>query len=659
MPTLTASFSGFVNGDTAASLSVQPVLSTVATAASHVGSYAKTASGAADSDYTISYLDGKLTVNAANLTITADNVTKTFGSAVPTLTATFSGFVNGDTADSLAVQPLLTTNATAASPVGSYAISVSLAVDPDYVIDVVDGILTININPGIAAPLIGFADNQAITLTLGTTLTIQSNVSLVFSNSSGITSNLSFTWTVRSSDGTPLQTTSDPDLSFTPTAVGAYSITLAVRDDNGGSDQKTLLLTVFPESTTITVVEPGEFQELIAFANATIAAIRNDTTLSAQQQAQQITEIVAQQALLTPSLAGTSFIIWVFDPVDFVITNATGGEVSYTQSGGFVNTWGPNVTFSGAGANELVVIPVHSAGTYSLELIGVGTGEYRAGVSFVSAAGEVTTQAFGGTLVNNSNTVSVLDFGASESGTPVFNTGGQAMISAAGGTAPTSTLLGRGVLAFADDAARAIQQLSQTRESAGGKTRLFRPFAQALDTVTRTGGRFLKEIRNALESPLKDLLPQKLLPEVKLDSSVETKVLDMFWGNLGQRTLGIPTNLFRFMDRLTNGIPAAGEPATDQGARVPDQGHKQQQPAAEQPGNQKPAVQPQPAGVPQAGVPRSDATRKIAAAPVPAVLLQPAPVDIGIKSAAKAKADVPDAESQGDSDAGTDSESGE
>ena len=47
--------------------------------------FAITASGAADSDYTISYVAGTLTVDPAGLTITADDKTKTYGAANPAL----------------------------------------------------------------------------------------------------------------------------------------------------------------------------------------------------------------------------------------------------------------------------------------------------------------------------------------------------------------------------------------------------------------------------------------------------------------------------------------------------------------------------------------------------------------------------------------------
>ena len=140
-------YTGFVNGDTSASLTTPPTLTTTATAASHVAGspYAITASGAVDTDYTISYVAGSLTVTPAPLTITADNQTKVYGAALPTLTASYTGFVNGDTSASLTTPPTLTTTATAASHVAGspYAITASGAVDTDYTISYVAGSLTV------------------------------------------------------------------------------------------------------------------------------------------------------------------------------------------------------------------------------------------------------------------------------------------------------------------------------------------------------------------------------------------------------------------------------------------------------------------------------------------------------------------------------------
>ena len=143
LPTLSASYAGFVNGDTSASLTTQPTLSTTATAASPVGSYTVTAAGAVDGNYTISYLGGTLTVTRAALTITANNATKVYGAALPTLSASYVGFVNGDTGASLTTQATLSTTATAASPVGSYTVTAAGAVDGNYTISYVGGNLTV------------------------------------------------------------------------------------------------------------------------------------------------------------------------------------------------------------------------------------------------------------------------------------------------------------------------------------------------------------------------------------------------------------------------------------------------------------------------------------------------------------------------------------
>ncbi len=145
VPALTASYTGFVNGDTSANLSTLPALTTTATSTSHVSAtpYSVNASGAVDSDYTISYVAGGLTVTPAPLVITADNQTKAYGASLPTLTATYSGFVNGDTSASLSTQPAINTTATAHSDTGAYAITTSGAADPDYTMTYVAGSLTV------------------------------------------------------------------------------------------------------------------------------------------------------------------------------------------------------------------------------------------------------------------------------------------------------------------------------------------------------------------------------------------------------------------------------------------------------------------------------------------------------------------------------------
>ena len=143
LPGLTVSYSGFVNGDTAASLTAAPTVATTGTASSPVGNYPITASGAVDGNYTIGYVAGTLAVNPVGLTITAKDQSKAYGAALPGLMVSYSGFVNGDTAASLTVAPTVTTTGTASSPAGSYPITASGAVDANYTISYVAGTLTI------------------------------------------------------------------------------------------------------------------------------------------------------------------------------------------------------------------------------------------------------------------------------------------------------------------------------------------------------------------------------------------------------------------------------------------------------------------------------------------------------------------------------------
>src|SRR5207244_10226264 len=111
------------------SLTTPVSLSTTATAASLVGKYDILASGAADLNYSITFVKGSLEVTPATLTITADDKTKVYGAALPVLTASYSGFVNGDTSASLTTPVSLSTTATANSAVGKYDILASARSD--------------------------------------------------------------------------------------------------------------------------------------------------------------------------------------------------------------------------------------------------------------------------------------------------------------------------------------------------------------------------------------------------------------------------------------------------------------------------------------------------------------------------------------------------
>ncbi|THU31526.1 T9SS type A sorting domain-containing protein [Niastella caeni] len=85
-----------------------------------------------------------LTVNKADLTVTADNKDRIYGEANPVFTVSYSGFITAENATSLTTAPTASGTATAASAVGTYAIIPAGGVSTNYNFIYVNGSLTIN-----------------------------------------------------------------------------------------------------------------------------------------------------------------------------------------------------------------------------------------------------------------------------------------------------------------------------------------------------------------------------------------------------------------------------------------------------------------------------------------------------------------------------------
>jgi hypothetical protein len=102
-------------------------------------------SGSASGNYTIAStgnVDGLMTINPAQLTVTANNATRYQGAPNPTFSISASGLVGGDTISSLGAVDY-TTLATYSSKVGPYTLAPSGINDGNYVITYMDGILTV------------------------------------------------------------------------------------------------------------------------------------------------------------------------------------------------------------------------------------------------------------------------------------------------------------------------------------------------------------------------------------------------------------------------------------------------------------------------------------------------------------------------------------
>jgi len=112
-------------------------------------------------NFTNTMANNSLAVTKATLTVTASNATSIFGQSPGGFTASYGGFVNGDTTNVLTGAPSLTTSATASSPAGMYPITPTAGTlaAANYAFTFVSGTLTI----GKATPVITWATPAAIT----------------------------------------------------------------------------------------------------------------------------------------------------------------------------------------------------------------------------------------------------------------------------------------------------------------------------------------------------------------------------------------------------------------------------------------------------------------------------------------------------------------
>ncbi|HXC94236.1 MAG TPA: MBG domain-containing protein, partial [Edaphobacter sp.] len=152
--------------------------------------------GANLASYTVVYVNGTLTVGKAVLTVTANNQSIVYGAALPTYTATITGFLNGDT-QSTAVTgtPSLTTTPTTPVNAGTYPINAApgTLASSNYSFSFVPGTLTIGqatltvtaanasrtygaANPTFSASATGAVNGDTFTFTESTTATVTSPV---------------------------------------------------------------------------------------------------------------------------------------------------------------------------------------------------------------------------------------------------------------------------------------------------------------------------------------------------------------------------------------------------------------------------------------------------------------------------------------------------
>ena len=308
LPTYTATYSGYQNGDTSSVLSGSPSLTTSPATPTSVGSY--TITGAVGSltaaNYTFSFVNGTLTIGKAVLTVTAPSPSITYGQTLPTYTATYSGYQNGDTSSALSGSPSLTTSPATPSAAGSYTITAAVGSlsASNYSFTFVSGTLTIG-----KAVLTVTAPSP--TITYGQTLPIYTATYSGYQN--GDTSSVL--------SGSPSLTTSPA----APSAAGSYTITAAVGSLSASNYTFTFAngtLTINKATLTVTAASPTiTYGQAVPTYTASYSGYQNGDISSVLSGSPSLTTSPA-----TPSAAGT-----------YAITAAAGSLSATNYTFTFVN----------------------------------------------------------------------------------------------------------------------------------------------------------------------------------------------------------------------------------------------------------------------------------------------------------------------------------
>ncbi len=135
---------GFKNGEDNSVLTKEPQLSSTATFSSKVGRYEIEVSDATSPNYSISFVNGTLTITPRTLTASVGNYSRFYNEENPTFEVQYSGFVGGEDESVLSGKATASTTANKATDVGTYPINVIGGSADNYNFSYTSGILTIN-----------------------------------------------------------------------------------------------------------------------------------------------------------------------------------------------------------------------------------------------------------------------------------------------------------------------------------------------------------------------------------------------------------------------------------------------------------------------------------------------------------------------------------
>lgn len=143
-PTFSYKCNGFVNGDNESVLSTTPSLSTIATLTSNTGTYEIIIGETSSPNYSISYVNGTLTVLPRTLIAYVGNYERIYNEENPMFEVKYEGFVVNENEKVLKEKAIASTTAIKTSDVGTYPIIVSGGSADNYQFSYTSGTLTIN-----------------------------------------------------------------------------------------------------------------------------------------------------------------------------------------------------------------------------------------------------------------------------------------------------------------------------------------------------------------------------------------------------------------------------------------------------------------------------------------------------------------------------------
>jgi hypothetical protein len=397
------------SGGTASGCSI----SSGALSVTSVGTCFVTATKAADSNYNaVSSAKTTITVNPAPLTVTASSGSMTYGGTVPTITASYSGFVNSQSSSSFTTQPTCTTTATRTSAVAGspYTSSCLGAVDSNYSFTYVAGSVTVN--PA--------AKSTTTSLTISkSSVTYGSETTETFSGTvTGVAGDGYPEGTVAVNYGSTPTQICDPTLTggsgdtatFTCTltasqlAAGSYSTVDAVYTPAGTSSSSSNF------SYTTSTSTPAQSFTVYATATASVASATSAASSPVQTSSFNMVSGTPYMVVAYQQNSGGTYSLSVSVPGNPTVTSVNGSLGFTCSSGGCqVDAWyftadeslsTATVSVSWSGGTDLstIVDVIALGGAPSSGTIVSGSSQFNTGYSTSGWAANLGTAATAGDI---------------------------------------------------------------------------------------------------------------------------------------------------------------------------------------------------------------------------------------------------------------------